>query len=395
MNKQYNDFIRLYALAFAGIGSLYPLLGQYLTSIGFSGVEIGTLTATGTAIGIFASPFWGGQYYRRNNDKRLIMLLCLLAAVVAASLLFTKSFLIFYLLYGLFAFFQLPIMPLNDAMVLETKVPYGSVRMWGAIGFALGVFFAGQIASVVGLIIVLPLCSLLFLAGGWTVWRIVKSAVGEKGNKNSYDIDSDEDLSSKLCYSILFKNKKFIKLLVCAFFIAGTTVAHNTYFGFLYISVGGSIAGIGVAFLLMCGSEAPFMAWAGKISSKLGMERIILIAMILSAARFIWYSLGPPWWLLLGTFFLQGVVNGILLVELVRYVAKVVRPKMIGVAMTLYQSLSFNFSTIICQLVGGTILDSYGGRGVYLFFGLSNLIGLILYVAFGLHKGSLQTDKSL
>lgn len=40
MNKQYNDFIRLYALAFAGIGSLYPLLGQYLTSIGFSGVEI-------------------------------------------------------------------------------------------------------------------------------------------------------------------------------------------------------------------------------------------------------------------------------------------------------------------------------------------------------------------
>ena len=177
-------------------------------------------------------------------------------------------------------------------------------------------------------------------------------------------------------------------LLFSAFFICGTNVANNSYFGFLYKDVGGTIAGIGVALLLMCGGEAPFMAWTDRLSKKFTMERLILISMTISALRYLWYSTGPSPALLIGTFFLQGMVNGIVLVEFVRYISKLVEPAMIGMAMTLYQAVSSNGSSILCQLIGGTILDQFSGVQVYLFFSVYNMIGIVLYVSFGLHHSA-------
>ena len=52
-----------------------------------------------------------------------------------------KQYVIFLLIYAFFSFFQTPIMPLTDAMTLESRIPFGAVRKWGAIGFAVGVFF--------------------------------------------------------------------------------------------------------------------------------------------------------------------------------------------------------------------------------------------------------------
>ena len=116
------------------------------------------------------------------------------------------------------------------------------------------------------------------------------------------------------------------------------------------------------------------------------MEKMILISMIISASRYLWYSTGPAPEFLLGTFFLQGMVNGIVLVEFVRYISKLVDPAMIGMAMTLYQAVSSNGSSILCQLIGGTILEYYSGIQVYLFFSIYNMIGIVLYTGFGLQQ---------
>lgn len=128
------------------------------------------------------------------------------------------------------------------------------------------------------------------------------------------------------------------------------------------------------------------MAWTEKLEKILTMERMILISMIISALRYLWYSTEPTPEPLIGTFFLQGMVNGIILVEFVRYIAKLVEPAMIGMAMTLYQAVSYNGSTILCQIIGGAILDDYGSLEVYLFFSAYNMIGIILYIWFKLYK---------
>ena len=382
MNKKYYSFVGIYAFTYAAIGMLLPLLGQYLAGIGFSGVQIGIITATATMIGIGASPFWGYRSHHSQDSTRIVLFLCAASTLIIVSLIFVKPYLAFLLGYALFSFFQTAIMPLSDAMTLENCAPFGAVRKWGAIGFAIGVFVAGQIAEATSLVIIFPLCAL-----GYTAALVIIARLRAGGglNRPSAFAHKEERHGD---YRVLMKNKKLMALLCSAFFICGTNVAHNTYFGFLYKDVGGSIAGIGLALLLMCGSEAPFMAWTERLEKVLTMERMILISMVISALRYLWYSTGPAPELILGTFFLQGMVNGIVLVGFVQYVSKLVEPAMIGMAMTLYQALSSNCSSILCQLISGTILDFYGGIRVYLFFFIFNMIGIILYVIFKLYKCS-------
>ena len=189
----------------------------------------------------------------------------------------------------------------------------------------------------------------------------------------------------------LINNKKYIKYLICVFFIGGTNIANNVYFGFLYKEAGGDVAGIGLAFLLMAGSEAPFMAICGRLGKKIGVEKLILISTLISVGRFAWYGTVPHWTLLIGLFFLQGMVNGILLVELVNYVAKVVDARDLSLAVSIYYVVSSSISAIVCQMIGGIILDIAGCSGVYFFCSIFNLIGAILYVTFGFCK---KTNKS-
>jgi len=406
MGKKYYSFVGIYIFTFAAIGMMLPLLGQYMASIGFSGVQIGLITATGTAVGIGASPFWGYCSHHSKDSTRVLMLLLISATLLILSVVFLKQYLLFLMVYAAFSFFQTPIMPLTDAMSLQAKVPFGAVRKWGAIGFAAGVFLSGQIADATGLVIIFPLCAFGYMVA-WAIMirlrmkrnqridSIASYVSGERTDAMEAGSYNPEGLQPQIkphyekkrgSYLILIRNKKLMALLTAAFFICGTNVANNTYFGFLYKDVGGSIAGIGIAFLLMCGSEAPFMAWAHRLSFKFTMERMILFSMIISALRYMWYSSGPAPGLLIGTFFLQGMVNGIVLVELVRYVASLVDSTLIGMAMSLYYAVSSSCSSIVCQLVGGAILDHYSGTEVYLFFSLYNMIGIVLYIIFGLYK---------
>ena len=404
MVKRYYSYVGIYIFTYLAIGMILPLLGQYMAAIGFNGIQIGIVTAAGTAVGIGASPFWGYRSHHSKDSTRIVLFLCIITTLIIVGMIFLKEYIVFLLAYAAFAFFQTPIMPLTDAMSLEARVPFGAVRKWGAIGFAAGVLIAGQLADITSLVIIFPLCAFGYTAAWITMVRLrvlrKKDKIAAETKKtlaafNENITDQEHVTQNKKHgnYGILFKNKRLMALLFSAFFICGTNVANNTYFGFLYKDVGGSIAGIGVAFLLMCGAEAPFMAWADRLSSKFSMEKLILFSMIISALRYLWYSTGPAPELLIGTFFLQGMVNGIVLVEFVRYIIKLVEPAMIGMAMTLYQAVSSNCSSILCQLIGGTILEHYNGIKVYLFFSIYNMIGIILYIVFGLYKGNKNNAK--
>ena len=194
------------------------------------------------------------------------------------------------------------------------------------------------------------------------------------------------DEEKKVSISEVFKNKKFVKLLICSFFLMGTNITNSTYFGYLFREQGGDVAGIGLAFLLMAGSEAPFMALTPVMSRKLGSEKLLLIGMALMAVRFGFYATGPSHTVLLGTFFLQGITNGIILVELVKAFGNVVEERLASMSISIYYAIGNSMSVIVCNMIGGMILDAAGPQAVYLFCFAFNSIAVVLYVLLGLHK---------
>ncbi|MGI6257692.1 MAG: MFS transporter [Anaerovoracaceae bacterium] len=376
-DKARGGYMGLYTMTYLAIGVMVPLIGQYLSALGFSGAQIGTVTGTGTCVAIFASGFWGKIYANSAVKARVILALCVFAAGTALFITQISEYIPFLFCFAIMYFFQAPIMPLSDAMTLDSGQSFGRVRLWGAVGFATGVFLSAYAAEEVGLWILFPSYAFCYLLAALIIYRISKKRTLDGGVKPA---------TEKKRYRDLAGNKRLWALIASAFFLCGTNVANNTYFSFLYIEGGGTLAGVGLAFLLMAGSEAPFMAFTGKLSSRFSLERMILLAMVLSVFRFAWYSTGPGYIALLTTFFLQGAVNGIILVEFVRYISKLVEQSYISVAVAAYYSISASGSTIVCQLAGGWMLDIFGPPGVYGFFTVFNAIGLMLYLVFGLHR---------
>ena len=417
MKKKYYDYVALNIFSYAAIGMLFPLIGQYLNSLGFDGTQIGTATALATTVAIFATTFWGERYNNSHRKKGVVIFLCLVSAFWALGLLAIEIYLVFLIGFMILFFFYSPIMGLNDAMTIESELSFNSIRKWGSIGFAVATFVAGLCAEAFGLWIIFPGFSLSFILTAFVIWIMIRREDEPAGvrnskfkfyrnhkSKNPSGVKREKDTEINLTvvpdlgtphikvertkYIHLIKNKKYLAIIISAFFLMGTNVANNTYFSFLYIEGGGNLGGVGTAFLLMAGSEAIFMALSSRISQKISLEKTILIAMIISVLRYGWYSTGPSSGLLLGTFFLQGMVNGIILVEFIRYIHKTVEQKELGMGISLYYAISTNFSTIFCQFIGGLALDYGGGTTVYLFFSLYNIVGVIVYLIFGLHRSS-------
>lgn len=381
-------FKGLYFCTYAALGVLNPLIGQYLSSIGFSGTQIGIVTAVGTAVAIFASTFWGDRYSNSWDGRKVILFLCAAAAVMGIVNSFVTAFALFTAAYGVMYFFHGPVNGLTDAMVLErNQEDFAQIRLCGALGYAAAVFAGGRIGGWLGLENIFYIYAGAFLAAAVIVMTIgQRVSAGVSQTSEGAAGTSREKQKEKVRYSELLRDRKTIELILCGIFVMGTNIANNTYFSFLFRDGGGSVAGVGTIFLLMVGSEAPFMALAPKISRKLSQEKAIVLAMALSAVRFGWYALGPSWQLLMTLFFLQGMVNGILLVEYVKYISAVVEPRVIGIAVSAYYAVSSNVGSILCNFFGGVAMDHFGSVGVYGLFSLFNVAGVVLYLLFGLHR---------
>ena len=363
----------LYFFIYCPLGIICPLIGQYLSSIGFSGTQVGTITSLGTGTAILAGLFWGKIYANTSRKKILLAFMCLAAATLGVVSTGTTIFIIYAVIYSGMYFFQGPIHGLSDAFVLDRSEHFSAIRATGAAGYAVAVFVAGRVAESTGL------KSIFFMYAG----AYVIAACFFLREEEPTTFRTDEE---KVKMSVLFKDRNFVKLLICAFFLMGTNVGNSTYFGYLFREQGGSVAGIGVAFLLMAGSEAPFMALTPVLSRKFGAEKTLLFAMVMAVIRFGFYSTGPDYKVLLATFFLQGMTNGIILVEIVKYFGRIVEPRLSSVSISVFYAIGNSLSVILCSFIGGIMLDMAGACAVYRFFAIFNFVSVILYIALGMHR---------
>lgn len=363
----------LYFFIYCPLGIICPLIGQYLSSIGFSGTQVGTITSLGTGTAILAGLFWGKIYANTSRKKILLAFMCLAAATLGVVSTGTTIFIIYAVIYSGMYFFQGPIHGLSDAFVLDRSEHFSAIRATGAAGYAVAVFVAGRVAESTGL------KSIFFMYAG----AYVIAACFFLREEEPTTFRTAEE---KVKMSVLFKDRNFVKLLICAFFLMGTNVGNSTYFGYLFREQGGSVAGIGVAFLLMAGSEAPFMALTPVLSRKFGAEKMLLFAMVMAVIRFGFYSTGSDYKVLLATFFLQGMTNGIILVEIVKYFGRIVEPRLSSVSISVFYAIGNSLSVILCSFIGGIMLDMAGACAVYRFFAIFNFVSVILYIALGMHR---------
>ena len=161
----------LYFFIYCPLGAVSPLIGQYLSSIGFSGTQVGIVTSTGTAVAVIAGLVWGKIYANTLQKRRLIALLFVCAATFAILTLRTTDFLLYVVLYGAMYAFQGPVHGLCDSFVMDSGKNFPVVRSFGALGYSAAVYLAGSYAEGHGLASIFYIYAITFAIAALVILR--------------------------------------------------------------------------------------------------------------------------------------------------------------------------------------------------------------------------------
>lgn len=150
-----------YFAYFAYVGIFAPYFSLYLASLGLAAAQIGVLLSLGSLTRVIGPNFWGWFADRTQRRARIIGLTLALGGACFTGFLFVRSF------WGMFAlllatgFFTSASMPLAESLTLshlrQAASRYGSIRLWGSVGFILTVTLVGYALDV------LPVASLLWM----------------------------------------------------------------------------------------------------------------------------------------------------------------------------------------------------------------------------------------
>jgi PPP family 3-phenylpropionic acid transporter len=178
---------------------------------------------------------------------------------------------------------------------------------------------------------------------------------------------------------------RFLLFLLASFCVFGAINANNIWFSLYYQEIGGTVAGVGLAFLLFAGSEAPIMKLVGFFVRRWGLELTLLFAAVFSAIRWFWYSSAPSTTAVLVLFFIQGISVGFYLATAGQFVRENTPAFLQVTALAIFFSVGNGLGTMLCNLVAGWIKDSFSMLSIYLFFGVVTAIGIIplLIIRFG------------
>ena len=288
------------------------------------------------------------------------------------SLLYTwlDGFLLLFLGIVGVALFQSAIVPLSDSLSLhfvqQFNKEYGNIRLWGALGFALAVFIVGNITDMTGNL------TWIFYAFSLGLFLSVFALSSFPRQGQSVQIDFRQG------FKRLMKEKTFLLFLCSNFLIFGPVLANNYYFGKFILAVGGTLSGVGIAFLLAAGSEAPFMKLSQKIINRLDVIPVMLLCAFISFARWLFYFFDPHVGWVYATTIAQGVSVGLYIPAALLFVRQTAPKEVQATAVGIYSAVGNGMGNAFFTFIAGLLLDLLNVFWMYAFFSSMTLAGMVL-----------------
>lgn len=359
-----------YFFAYFGFGSLFPLLSVYLQEeVGLRGSQIGVITSIGPIVMILVQPLWGMLSDVTKKPRLLLTFSVIGAGAVGFSYIFTDNYAVLVAVAAGVAVFQSAMIPLSDSMAMsyvrQNGGDYGSIRMWGAAGFAIAVWLMGTLSDLYGMQVIFYGFFIVLLISGYF-------AIGMPKETETTKVDLKNGLKK------LTKIPEFMIFLIVTFLVFGPIMANNFYFGLLIQFAGGTLAGVGLAFLLAAGSEIPFMRVAGSWISRIGILGVLLIAAAASAVRWLYYGSGPSHEWIYVTTIIQGLSIGLFVPAALQYVSDLAPPEVKVTAVAIYSAMGNGVGAWFFSISAGMIMEWYSIISVYVFYGIMTGCGALL-----------------
>jgi PPP family 3-phenylpropionic acid transporter len=364
--------ISFFLFYFIAIGAYMPLFSLYLHELHFTGTQIGIIASINPLIMLLVQPLWGYLADQTGRLHTILVTSLLVSAAIGILFPFLNGFVTFIALSILLAFFNSASEPVSTSIIVsytkKNNQSYADYRLWGAVGFALSAWVLSLIAQSNSLQIIFYTFSLFLFVSIFFAWNLPEISTVQK------------NVTTKGNVKKLIINKPFLLFLFACFLVYGVMLANNSFFGLLYTSLGGTLAGVGVSFLISVGSEVPFMRLAGKLLNRMDITSILIFASFISALQYFCFFFHPSEIFIYLLNVAQGLSLGLFIPVSVAYVQKHTSSSLQTTALGIFNGISFGLGNWFFTLVGGIVLESLNIHFVYLIFSIVSFLGMFLLV---------------
>jgi PPP family 3-phenylpropionic acid transporter len=342
-----NRLIRAFYFFFFFSVAAMQFLNLYYNDLGLTTSQIGMLFAVGPLVMICCQPLWGflTDFW---NKPRLTLLITLLGS--ATSVLFYpllidfKQIMLLSIIYFFFASAIPPIADSTTLALLEDRNDYGKVRLWGALGYAVGVISIGRVLDFLGLSLIFIIHSSLLIIALFLVMNV--------------PIKYEEKKRFKLHEAAgLFKNKTLLLFLAFSFLLQLTVHANNSFYSIYLTSLGASITIVGLGYLINSLFEIPLFAMSKKIINLYSYPMLLTVSAIIYSTRWIIVGVSDHIYVLVFTQVLLSLSFSIQYFVSVAYVDFLTPERYRATGQTIFGAVTFGLGGLIGNILAGYILN--------------------------------------
>ena len=371
-----------YFLYFGVLGIFLPYFNLYCYHIGFTGFQIGALSALRSVTLVLFSLAWG-ILADRFQIRRPIYILCNIAsALIWIFYLFSENFWVMLIITAFYGMFYAPIISFLEAFSMDVlgreKKSYGSLRMWGSISFIIVVISLGKIIDFFSVRIIL----VLILAGS-----LLQASISFK----IPDIKiAKKDLLSSATKSLL--NTRVIIFLFCAFLML---VSHGAYYGFFSIhleNLGYSNTFIGIAWALASTAEIFVMIQSDKIFKVFSPEKVLTFSFILAALRWIILFFATSETIILMSQLLHAVTYGTFHMASILYIDLLSPDKNKTLGQAVNNAATYGFGLMVGFFLSGYLYENMDTSFLFI---ISSLIAIAGGGIFQTFRGAERSARNM
>lgn len=360
--------LKLLLLGFNAASALIvSYLPLYLDDKGLNATEIGLVLAIGPFTAIFAQPFWGYISDKFKTVKKILILCAMILLVSSTIFLHMNSLILLLITAPIFFFVSTPIDALSDSLAqrraIELNVSFGSIRMFGAFGFAISTLLVGDFLTRIGIQYMI-----------WPYLFFVISSLITTFRLTDVEVSSEPVQISDA--TGLLKNKKFIIFLLIVIVLMLAHSANDNFLGLYIVGLGGSERWVGFAWFIAVMSEATVYATARYWFRKYHSLIFVISAGILYSIRWFLYAYISSPILVIAFQMLHGLSFGIFYVAAFDYITRLI-PRLMHSTGHLVFFAALGIAGIFGSLLGGNIFHAFGGTRLYFVMGCIAVFGTI------------------
>lgn len=348
-----------------------PFLNVYLANErGLSGFEVGVLAIFNPLMAILLGPYLAALADRRGWRLRMLQI-ALIGWIVALLLLRQpQTFWGFMPVMLLLAAFRSPTSPIGDGLIAQMAVSrrlsYGSMRLWGSLGFALVSIVCGMAWQRLGY--------------GWMFYAAAVTAVPCVLPISHLEEQPVRDRQPSGSAWLLLRDPGLLTLFAISF-LSGVSLISTFIFGGIFMTdLGGTRSYVGLMFGFSALAEVPIMRASDNLMRRFGAPKILLAALVVIATAVYGHALARTPNFLLAAATLKGVGYGLFFVTTVYLINQRTPDGWKSTAQAIMGACLVGLAPLFSSALSGYVFDRWGGQVMFAGTASFTLVAIVLMV---------------